>query len=78
MTVGTLERRILMLNPMHALHVRSLSRMCDADCPASAAFMAVSARTGLALFFCSHHYNENRDALKAQGFTITDKAGFPA
>lgn len=28
MTVGTLERRILMLNPMHALHARSLSRMC--------------------------------------------------
>ena len=28
MTVGTLERRILMLNLMHALHARSLSMMC--------------------------------------------------
>lgn len=59
-------------------HALTKQDVCDADCPASAAFMTVSAKTGLALFFCSHHYNENMDALKAQGFTITDKAGSPA
>ena len=79
MTVGTLERPDTDVES-NACVARALTKqdVCDADCPASAAFMAVSAKTGLALFFCSHHYNENRVSLKAQGFTITDKAGFPA